>query len=79
VMSAKRTFSEDLRRAIQCCGKTRYRISQETGVSEAVLCKFMQGERGMLLPSIDKLYVYLGLRLVAEDQPGRKRTTKKGR
>lgn len=65
-MTRKGTFSDDLRRAIQQSGVTRYRISQDTGVSEAVLCKFMQGERGMLLPSIDKLYAYLGLRLVAE-------------
>ena len=73
-MAKKRTFSDDLRRAIQRSGKSRYRISQDTGVSEAVLCKFMQAERGMLLPSIDKLYGYLGLRLVAKDQPERKRT-----
>ena len=78
-MAPKRAFSDDLRRAIQRSGKTRYRISQDTGVSEAVLCKFMQGERGMLLPSIDKLYAYLGLRLVAENQPERKGTKKKGR
>jgi len=77
-MSAKRTFSDDLRRAIQRSGKSRYRISQETGVSEAVLCKFMKAEHGMLLPSIDKLYVYLGLRLVAECETRPKRPTKKG-
>jgi len=78
-MTAKRTFSEELRRAIQRSGKTRYRIAQDTGVSEAVLCKFMQGRHGMLLPSIDKLYVYLGLRLVAEGESKGKRPTKKGR
>ena len=78
-MATKRTFSDDLREAIRRCGKTRYRISQDTGVSEAVLCKFMQGQRGMLLPSIDKLYAYLGLRLVSEDQSERKGTKKKGK
>ena len=78
-MSRRRTFSDDLRRAIQRSGKTRYRISQETGVSEAVLCKFMKAEHGMLLPSIDKLYVYLGLRLVGEGEAQPKPATKKGK
>lgn len=72
-MAAKRTFSDDLRRAIEQCGKTRYRIGLEAGVDQAVLCKFMQGERGMSLASIEKLYAYLGLRLVAEHKPRKKR------
>jgi hypothetical protein len=78
-MAAKRTFSEDLRRAIQRSGKSRYRIAQDTGVSEAVLCHFMKGKRGMLLPAIDKLYVYLGLRLAPEGEAKPKRPTTKGK
>ena len=78
-MTAKRTFSEELRRAIRQSGKTRYRISKDTGVSEAVLCKFMKAEHGMLLPSIDRLYVYLGLRLVAEGEVKPKPTAKRGK
>jgi len=77
-MSTKRTFSEDLRRAIQRCGKTRYRISKEIGASEAVLCRFFQG-RGMSIETIDKLYVYLHLRLVAEGEVKPKPTAKKGK
>ena len=78
-MTAKRTFSEELRRAIRQSGKTRYRISKDTGVSQAVLCKFMKAEHGMLLPSIDKLYLYLGLRLVAEGEVKSKPTAKRGK
>jgi transcriptional regulator with XRE-family HTH domain len=78
-MATKRTFSDDLRRAIRRSGKSRYRIAEETGVSAAVLCHFMQGKRGMLLPSIDKLYVNLKLRLVAEGEVKPKRETKKGK
>ena len=78
-MATKRTFSDDLRRAIQWSGKTRYRIAQDSGVSEAVLCHFMKGKRGMLLPSIDKLYVYLGLRLVTEGEVKPKPTAKRGK
>jgi hypothetical protein len=78
-VTAKRTFSEELRRAIRRSGKTRYRISKETGISEAVLCKFMKAEHGMLLPSIDKLYVNLGLRLTTEGEAKANRPTKKGR
>jgi transcriptional regulator with XRE-family HTH domain len=67
-MSAKQTFSEDLRRAIQRSGKTRYQISKEIGVSEAVLCRFFQG-RGMSIKTIDKLCAALGLRLRTEGKP----------
>jgi hypothetical protein len=77
-MATKRTFSDDLRRAIKRCGKSRYRIAQDTGVSAPVLCHFMKGRRGMLLPAIDKLYAYLGLRLVTEGEPKPKRPTNKG-
>jgi len=35
---------ETIRKQIESCGKTRYRISKETGVAEAQLCRIMQGK-----------------------------------
>lgn len=32
-----------IRQEIQNCGKTRYQISQETGIDQAALCRIMQG------------------------------------
>lgn len=57
------TFTEQIRRAIETCGVTRYRIAQETDVSEAALSRFMTGERGLATSSLDKLAEYLELEL----------------
>jgi len=34
---------EELRKQIRSCGKSRYQISKDTGVENAVLCRIMQG------------------------------------
>lgn len=60
-------LSDQLRALVEQSPMTRYRISQLTGISQAVLCKFVQGERGISTESWDKLGECLGLRLVADD------------
>lgn len=35
---------EIIRKKIETCGKTRYRISKDTGIDEAALCRIMQGK-----------------------------------
>lgn len=70
-MSRKEPFSEQLRKAIRQSDKTRYRISKDTGVSEAVLSRFMNEKVGLSMETVDLLCEYLGLRLVA-DAPQRK-------
>jgi DNA transposition AAA+ family ATPase len=58
-------LSEQIRRAIDTCGKTRYQISQDTGIDQATLCRFMGGNGGLSIPILDRLGEYLGLRIVA--------------
>lgn len=65
-MSKKPKFSDQLRRAIETCGHTRYRISQETGISEAVLSRFVNSRVGLSMDTIDTLIDHLNLRLVPE-------------
>jgi len=73
-------FSDQLRRAIRQSEKTRYRISQETGISEAVLSRFMNDEQvGLSMTTVDLLCECLGLLLVPESESTRKRTARKGR
>ena len=67
-------LSKQVRQAIENCGKTRYQISQDTGIDQATLCRFMGGKGGLSIPVLDTLGEYLGLRLVA-DKP----RAKKGR
>ncbi|MCX7429242.1 MAG: hypothetical protein NTW96_26895 [Planctomycetia bacterium] len=66
-------LSEQIRQAIETCGKTRYRISQDTGIDPATLCRFMGDKGGLSIPVLDTLGEYLGLRIVV-DEP----KTKKG-
>lgn len=75
-MKRKQTkLSEQVRQAIDTCGKTRYVISQDTGIDQATLCRFMGGNGGLSIPVLDTLGEYLGLRIVA-GKPQSK--TKKG-
>jgi plasmid maintenance system antidote protein VapI len=74
IVMAKNTkkLSEQLKRAILNCGQTRYRIAQETGITEATLSKFIHGHHGLSQETVDVLGEYLNLRLVADSkQKGR--------
>lgn len=56
--------SDQLRVAILAAGENRHRIALATGVQESTLSRFVRGERGLDLTSVDKLAAYLGLELV---------------
>jgi transcriptional regulator with XRE-family HTH domain len=55
---------DQIRKAIKASGKSRYRISKETGISEPALCRFMQNERGMSVERLEALAKHLGLEIV---------------
>lgn len=65
-------FSEQLRAALKECGQTRYQVSKQTGISQPTLSRFVNGERGLPLKTIDQLVEYLGLEVA-------RRQSKKGR
>lgn len=54
---------EIIRKHIRNCGKSRYRISQDTGIDEAALCRMMQGA-GCNVETVDILCKYFGFELV---------------
>lgn len=56
------TFSDQIRRAVRDSGLSRYRISLESGVDEASLCRFLQGE-GITSTTLDALARVLRFRL----------------
>ncbi len=56
-------LSDQIRRAIETCGQTRYAIAKVTGVSEATLSRFVNGERGLPMKTLDRLADYLDLRI----------------
>lgn len=51
----KPSLTDQLRAAIDQSGLTRYRIAQETGMSEASLCQFYSGKRGLSMENLNSL------------------------
>ena len=65
-------ISSQLRGHIKTSDLSQYRIAKNTGVSQAVISRFMTGRSGLSLNTIDKIGEELGLKLsVAGNQPGR--------
>ena len=56
-------LSDQIRRAVDDCGRTRYRISKETAIDQSTLSRFMSGERGLPMNTLDKLADYLDLNI----------------
>lgn len=67
-------ISEQLRAAILNAPISRYRIAQETGLTEAGLSRFVNGVTGLSLDSIDKIGNCLGLeiKVTTSKRPARK-------
>lgn len=57
------TISEQLRQIIDNWPVSRYRIAQETGISQSLLSKLITGTRGISLETLDVLGTYLDLEL----------------
>ena len=60
----KTPISDQLRRHIETCGRTRYSISKESGIDQAALSRFFAGSHGMSLGSLDAICLVLDLELV---------------
>ena len=67
MLSMKRrrvSLSEQVRQAIDRAGMTRYAIWRQTGIAQATLSKFMLGQRGLPMKTLDKLADFLDLNIV---------------
>ena len=56
-------LAESIRAAMQASGLTRYQLSQQTGIAQAVLGRFAAGQRDITLSTAAKLLPALGLEL----------------
>ena len=54
---------EQVRQAIELSGLSRYRIAQETGISESQLSRLMSGDAGLSFPKLEMLLDYLGFEI----------------
>lgn len=66
------SLSDELRQAVERSGVSRYSIWQQTGIDQGSLSKFMDGERGLGIESIDKLAALLGLHICTADAKTRR-------
>ena len=72
-MAGKRLrFSDELRRAVDACGLSRYRIAKTLGIAESTLSRFMSGERGLTMKCLDRLAALLDLHVAAGKRPKKK-------
>jgi hypothetical protein len=69
-------ISQQLRDAIDASGLSRYRICKEIGLPESTMSHFRAGHCGLALATIDRLGELLGLSIVAETKPQRKKQSK---
>jgi len=70
-MPRHKSISEQLRQAIMTAPESRYRIARGSGVSEGQLSRFVRGESGLTLDTVDVLAEYLELEVVR--RPKRRR------
>jgi transcriptional regulator with XRE-family HTH domain len=56
-------LSDQIRRSIEASGVSRYRIAQETGISQSTLSRFISGERGLTTTALDTLAAFLRLNI----------------
>ena len=63
-----RTFSDEIRRAVDASGRSRYRICKEIGVAQATMSRFMAGKGGLSMGILDKLADLLGLVILARPE-----------
>jgi len=57
-------LTDQIRRRVETCGQTRYRIAQETGITEGHLSRFVRGQSGLSIEHAETLAKYLGLEII---------------
>ena len=63
---------DEIRRAIQQGGESRYSISKATGISEAQLSRLMAGQAGLSINRLELLADHLGLEIIIRPKRRRK-------
>jgi transcriptional regulator with XRE-family HTH domain len=71
-MAKKRSnlLTDQLRKAIDDSGLTRYQIAKATGIDESALAKFYNGHRGLSMAALNALGEFLQLTIMLGRIPG---------
>lgn len=69
-MAKKRVkFSDEIRRAVDACGRSRYALCKELGIAESLMSRFMAGKGWLGQGNLDALAELLGLHVTADKLP----------
>lgn len=55
---------DEIRKAIEASGLTRYQIAKDTGIAQSQLSRLVNGERGLSVEAIERIAHYLDLEIV---------------
>ena len=72
-MGKRLSLSDQVRRAIDTAGVSRYRICMETGIDQSSMSRFMNGQTGLTTTALDALAEFLDLHLAAGPRRGPKK------
>lgn len=72
ILSIMSAIYDAIRKAIAKSRKSRYRLWQETGISQAQLCEFVHGRRGMSIQNLEELAEALGLEIIVRPSKRKK-------
>lgn len=70
-ISDRHSISYQLREIIESRDMTPYAVGTASGVDPGILSRFLRGERGMQIDTLDRVAGALGLRLVEVAKRGR--------
>jgi transcriptional regulator with XRE-family HTH domain len=59
---------DEIREAIRTCGRSRYALAKESGISESRLSLLMSGKRGLSVEALEKLAAILKLEVTLRSQ-----------
>lgn len=57
-------LQDAVRRAIEASDVSRYRMAKDLEISQATISKFMSGERGLSIATLEQLAAYLNLEII---------------
>lgn len=66
----RKSIADQLRRAIDESGLSRYQIAKETGIDESALAKFYNGQRGLSMSALNSLGECLQLTIILGRKTG---------
>ena len=71
-MAKKLALSDQIRRAVDASGLSRYAICKAAQIDQGAMSRFMAGDAGLLLEALDRLGQVLNLEVKARGKKGRK-------